>query len=217
MDTLLRRYEPEECGTDGYPHAWHKGEVVVSMIGSPDEHTGTIDPPIKDLIREQANNRCQRCRHPYTKGEIEDGWSDCDGECKHFGGEQRGWNFETHQWVLGRNDQMSAGQLVSGGRRMQARWRILTVHHLDEDKRNCLWWNLVALCQRCHLRMQRAVVLDRPWLYEHSDWFKPYAAGFYAWKYEQAELDRGEVEARLDELLAYELRFKQERMILEGI
>lgn len=31
---------------------------------------------------------------------------------------------------------------------------MLTVHHLDLDKANCDYTNLVALCQRCHLRIQ---------------------------------------------------------------
>lgn len=30
----------------------------------------------------------------------------------------------------------------------------LTVHHLDGDKSNCDFSNLVALCQRCHLTIQ---------------------------------------------------------------
>jgi 5-methylcytosine-specific restriction endonuclease McrA len=30
----------------------------------------------------------------------------------------------------------------------------LTVHHLDGDKSNCTYENLVALCQKCHLRIQ---------------------------------------------------------------
>ncbi len=30
----------------------------------------------------------------------------------------------------------------------------LTVHHLDLDKANCAYTNLVALCQRCHLHIQ---------------------------------------------------------------
>jgi 5-methylcytosine-specific restriction endonuclease McrA len=30
----------------------------------------------------------------------------------------------------------------------------LTVHHLDGDKSNCAYENLVALCQRCHLHIQ---------------------------------------------------------------
>lgn len=39
---------------------------------------------------------------------------------------------------------------------------------------------------------------------EHSDWFKPYAAGFYAKKYEGRDITREEAAARLDELLRYE-------------
>lgn len=30
---------------------------------------------------------------------------------------------------------------------------VLTVHHLDFDPTNCAWWNLIALCQRCHNRL----------------------------------------------------------------
>ena len=56
----------------------------------------------------------------------------------------------------------------------------LTVHHLDMDPSNCSWWNLLALCQKCHLHIQAKVILERPWLLDHSDWFKPYVAGFYA-------------------------------------
>ena len=35
---------------------------------------------------------------------------------------------------------------------------VLTVHHLDGDKANCTIGNLVALCQKCHLRIQAAYV-----------------------------------------------------------
>ena len=55
----------------------------------------------------------------------------------------------------------------------------LTVHHLDMNPANCYWWNLAALCQRCHLRVQAKVVVSRIWMFEHSDWFKPYVAGRY--------------------------------------
>lgn len=58
---------------------------------------------------------------------------------------------------------------------------ILTVHHLDMNPANCAWWNLAALCQRCHLRIQAKVDLARPWLLDHTDWFKPHAAGYYAY------------------------------------
>jgi hypothetical protein len=56
----------------------------------------------------------------------------------------------------------------------------LTVHHLDIDPANCAWWNVVALCQRCHLHIQGKVIMERPYMFEHSDWFKPYVGGYYA-------------------------------------
>lgn len=57
---------------------------------------------------------------------------------------------------------------------------MLTVHHLDLNKSNCEWWNIPALCQRCHLYIQGKVIMERPWLWEHSEWFKQYVAGYYA-------------------------------------
>lgn len=59
----------------------------------------------------------------------------------------------------------------------------LTIHHADNDKSNCAWFNLLCLCQRCHLSIQGKVIMDRPWLFEHSEWFRPYAGGFFALKY----------------------------------
>lgn len=56
----------------------------------------------------------------------------------------------------------------------------LTVHHLDLNKSNCAWWNLAALCQRCHLRVQSKVVIEQIWMFGHSDWMKPFVAGYYA-------------------------------------
>lgn len=81
---------------------------------------------------------------------------------------------------------------------------VLTTAHLDNDKSNCRWWNCAALCQRCHLSFQARVDFDRPWIFEHSAWAKPYIAGFYAFKYLGQDLVRSEVEQRLDELLALE-------------
>lgn len=80
-------------------------------------------------------------------------------------------------------------------------WRILTVHHLDGDKANCRWWNLAALCQRCHLTIQGKVKMDQTYLYPHSEWFRPYVAGYYAYSVLGLDLSREEVEARADELL----------------
>ncbi len=81
---------------------------------------------------------------------------------------------------------------------------VLTVHHLDGDKSNCRWWNIPALCQRCHLSIQGRVTMDQRFIFEHSEWFKPYVAGFYALKYLDEDLAREEVEGRMDELLALE-------------
>lgn len=78
----------------------------------------------------------------------------------------------------------------------------LTVHHLDLDPANCRWWNIPALCQRCHLQIQARVVMERQWLFEHTDWFKPYVAGYYAYTVLGEDLDRNETAARLDELLS---------------
>lgn len=70
--------------------------------------------------------------------------------------------------------------------------RALTVHHLDGDKANVRWWNLLALCQACHLHVQSIVVVERPWLFDHSPWFVPYVCGFYAHYYGELEITRAE-------------------------
>jgi hypothetical protein len=82
--------------------------------------------------------------------------------------------------------------------------RMLTVDHLDGDKANGRWWNLAPLCQFCHLQVQGKVIMQRPWVWDHTTWFRPYAAGYYAWRYLGLDLTREEVEARLDELLSLE-------------
>lgn len=83
---------------------------------------------------------------------------------------------------------------------------VLTVHHMDGDRMNNRWWNLLALCQRCHLSVQNRVDPETPYWLEHSEWFKPYIAGYYAWKYLAEELTREETAARMEELLALERR-----------
>lgn len=82
---------------------------------------------------------------------------------------------------------------------------VLTTHHFDGDKSNDAWWNLMALCQRCHLKVQGKVDPRIPFFLEHSEWAKPYMAGFYAKKYEGKDIPREEAELRMAELLAYEL------------
>jgi hypothetical protein len=82
--------------------------------------------------------------------------------------------------------------------------KILTVHHFDGNKANDAWWNLLPLCQVCHLQIQAKVDPEIPYFLEHSDWMKPYVAGFYAWKYEGKMIERDEAERRMDELLKHE-------------
>ena len=177
----LRRYT--EPARDGYPAEW---------------------PAIKDHVREEAGHRCIRCGHPYRKGEHGNGeWSNCDAECEHAG-PIRVWLPEVDAWAHPA-DAVGPGTYPRHDT-VQAAWRILTVHHLNGDKLDCRWWNLTALCQRCHLTIQGRVVMERRFLTEHSDWFKPYAAGWYAFDRLGEELTREETIERLDELLALEDR-----------
>lgn len=63
--------------------------------------------------------------------------------------------------------------------------RVLTVHHLDGDKKNIEDWNLAALCQVCHLQIQGRVKMDQLFFLEIlpvSGWFKPHYAGYLASK-----------------------------------
>ncbi len=144
-------------------------------------------PAIKDLVREEVDHRCIRCGHPYKNGEHGNGeWSPCDEHCTHKNSR------ETWRW----------GKV--GTTEPEARWRILTVHHLNGDKADCRWWNLTALCQRCHLTIQGRVNMAQIYPGEHSEWFKPYAAGYYAVTYLGEDLDRDQTVARLDELLDLE-------------
>lgn len=77
----------------------------------------------------------------------------------------------------------------------------LTVHHLDLDPSNCRWWNLAPLCQRCHLQIQAKVVMERVWMFDHTPWFRPYVAGYYAYHAGLSD-DRADVEPLIDRLIA---------------
>lgn len=131
-------------------------------------------PAVSLATKEAAGWRCVRCGHP---GERPGQKIACDSSCdpaRHRGG------------------------LNDGKQRM------LTVHHLDGNKWNLAFWNLAALCQVCHLQIQGKVKMERRYMFEHSTWFKPYVAGYYAFKYLGLQLSRDEVMARLEELLALE-------------
>jgi len=177
--SAMRLYKAEELGKDGYPPAWHEC--------------------VKHEVRALAGDRCVRCLHPYAPGEGE--WSACDERCMHTGPIRYGPD----------SREFDAGDKPAGilavfalSKPVEARWRILTVHHLDGHKANCCWHNLCALCQRCHLSVQSRVNMAQVWNGEHSTWFKPYAAAYYAKTYLGEELTREQTMARLDELLALE-------------
>lgn len=85
----------------------------------------------------------------------------------------------------------------------------LTVHHLDLDPSNCAWYNLAPLCQRCHLQIQAKVVMERMWYLEHSEWFKPFVAGYYAVVHGLPH-DREYVLANVDRLIAIGQGYQEE-------
>lgn len=128
---------------------------------------------IATRVKAEAGNRCIRCGHP-------------DGD------RMRKEVWEGHTLVPC-DDRCS--------HRHDGKLRALTVHHLDGDKANCRWWNLLALCQACHLTIQGKVIPERPFLWEHSDWFKPYAAGFYAYWYERETSPREYIVEKLERYL----------------
>ncbi len=160
---------------------------------------------LRAATRAEAGHRCIRCGHPYETGHKRPDageWSDCDEKCTHRGIIR---TFYKGAWS---EPYEAAGPVggVTGGQPIQARWRILTVHHFDGNKANDRWWNHLALCQVCHLSFQSRVNPEIPYMFEHSDWLKPYVAGFYALKYEGKDLTREQVMERLEELLKYENR-----------
>lgn len=184
---------------------------------------------VKGRVRLEAGHRCVRCQHPFmTRGDAKmlgvdptpGRWSPCDKRCTHSGTiryrpsgdapivDDDGFRVvEPVGWESPASIDRSSADVfaIAPTYEVEAEWRVLTVHHLDGDKANLRWWNLAALCQRCHLQIQGKVVMERVYPHEHSEWFKPFVAGYYAWVYLAEELTRPEVEARMDELLALEL------------
>jgi hypothetical protein len=189
--SYFRVYEVAQI--DGYPAEWHR--------------IGALDFGIKHLVRDEAGHRCVRCGHPYWAGEHGSGeWSTCDEHCEHGGpirvfGE---FGYQTAPAILEGPLDFPIADDIRGGFKVEALWRVLTVHHLNGVKLDCRWWNLAALCQRCHLSVQSRVIMDRPWTRPHTPWFRPYVAAYYAHERLGETLTRAETLARLDELLALE-------------
>lgn len=136
-------------------------------------------PEIARRVKEEANWRCVRCGHPAENPKTRIA---CDERC------------DASRHTAGLND---------------GKQRVLTVHHLNGDKADVRWWNLVALCQVCHLRIQGKVIMGRAWLLPHSEWFRPYVAGWYASYFCGEELTREEVERQIPELLELQIHMKE--------
>jgi hypothetical protein len=158
---------------------------------------------IREAARASVGHRCIRCGHPFQCGVtklVEKVWSDCDSQCVHQGTIR---TFYKGIWSDPYQAACPVGE-ITGGQPIQASSRILTVHHFDGNKENDRWFNLLPLCQRCHLQVQTKVNPEIPFLFEHSDWLKPYVAGYYALKYQGRDLTREQVMAELETLLALE-------------
>lgn len=80
--------------------------------------------------------------------------------------------------------------------------RILTVHHLTGQKDDNRWWNLLPLCQCCHLTIQGKVIPEQAYLHPHSRWFVPYVCGFYAATIGGTDITREQADAEPDRWLA---------------
>lgn len=102
--------------------------------------------------------RCVRCKH----------WDD-PAECKRL---------EVRRGLLPCDENCMHMNLISDNPNPDPQ-RVLTVHHLDGDKANCLWWNLAPLCQVCHLRIQAKIKMQQHFLFPtlHRAWFQPYLIG----------------------------------------
>lgn len=199
----------------GSPVGTTVGQSLQSIEAMPSPaFTGEYAPNGKELraqVRAESGHRCIRCGHPYETGlkRADKGeWSACDGQCTH-GPVIRIQAPGDLSWVtVHKNESLLANipVMVLAGVSVEAQWRILTVHHFTGEKNNDHWWNNMALCQVCHLSVQSRVNPEIPFMFEHSEWAKPYVAGFYAFKYLGKELTREEVMADLETLLALERR-----------
>lgn len=239
--TVFREYEPHELRAARYPLAWDQlGDGHDDLLNAADMVLPGSMVGVKDIVRQVAGHRCQRCGHPYYVGKglgvwetigpagadpsaflttaqclvglgqdtmaldkpTRVHWSPCDIRCTH--GAPTRWRRGSEVWIpdgdLCAAD--SIGHGVSRGYEIQAAYRILTVHHLNERKHDLRWWNLAALCQRCHLTIQRKVTMEIAYPWEHTPWFRPHAAAWYALRYLGEHLTYTETITRLDELLA---------------
>ena len=167
---------------------------------------------VHNAARAAVGNRCIRCGHP----EGDRMWLTTDVnrvielEAIHSGA--RVWEkFGGKDWLpSGAIGLDGADPACGGGPWMvtlpmpcdercthdaKARLRILTIHHLTGQKDDNRWWNLLALCQSCHLTIQGKVIPEQAYLHPHSPWFVPYVCGFYAATIARLDITREEADA----------------------
>lgn len=142
---------------------------------------------LSDAVMASVGYRCVRCSHPFdptTRKPLI-----CDGGCDLTKGPHRNAD-PRFASAIKRHDDPRIPGLNYG------------VHHFDGDKSNNRWWNLMPLCNCCHLKVQSSVIPERQWLFEHTTWAKPYIAGFYAFWFAQLDPTKEQVEDNLDQYLA---------------
>jgi len=160
---------------------------------------------ISRQVKAAAHYRCVRCHHPFdanggplvcvpecdaTRGRINHGLIELTDHYPTDGG-------------MRTTSKMYADSLaIAGPHAPRIPGLNYGVHHLDGDKGNCRWWNLIPLCNSCHLTIQAKVIPERPYIWDHSDWFVPYVCGFYAFWFAHEEITRAEAEARPDHWLS---------------
>ena len=159
-------------------------------------------------VKKDASWRCVRCGHP-NEGSGPHNRIPCDEHCD-LDRHPESVDFpEVAGQILAYFALVGSPAFTAAGSPPawpQQRQRVLTVHHFDGNKENNLWWNLMALCQVCHLVIQGKVVPEQPWMFEHSNWIKPYIAGYYAREFLELHVPRIFFERRpewIDQLLDY--------------
>ena len=122
-------------------------------------------PAIAKRIKDAAGNRCERCHHP-AEGPWKMGRAALEALIAHAPYELDMIPFPGHAPC---DEQCTHPR--------DGKQRMLTVHHLDLNKRNIEGWNLAALCQGCHLHIQGVVDMTQDYMGEHTDWMKPHVDG----------------------------------------
>lgn len=160
---------------------------------------------VHNAARASVGNRCIRCGHP----EGDRMWTTAD---VHRVIELEAMHSRALVWEKfgGKEWERSTASRCMGGPWMvtlpvpctercthpkDGKLRILTVHHLTGQKDDNRWWNLLPLCQSCHLTIQGKVIPEQAYLHPHTPWFVPYVCGFYAATIGGMDITREEADA----------------------